>query len=176
MIKNKLKPHSMGVLTRTHNSLFRPIPIAYEPTMRSRWVLTVSSEQGLQRFYIRMDGGIHLSTQIEDISYMNPSTYFIGRQSWDPIKFKIIDTIDGNPDYFREWMMPHAEMLTGRMAYASDTKRNITLEKIDPTGITIESWNLYGALITEMRHEVVMDRDMSDMEITINFDRAVYNL
>lgn len=36
--------------------------------------------------------------------------------------------------------------------------------------------NFYGALITEMRHEVVMDRDMSDMEITINFDRAVHNL
>lgn len=174
MIKNKLKSHSMGVLTKMEPNLFRPIPLAHETRPPHRWVLNVPHERGVESFYIRMDGGIRLSTQNVNMSYNSPSNYFMGGHSWDPIKFKVIDVLNNsNPDYFREWMMSHTEMFTGRMAYASNIKRDISLEKIDPVGNSIEFWRLYGAMITEMRHEVVMDREMSDMEITINFDKAI---
>ena len=116
----------MRVLTGLSPITVRQLTVIYEPMRRNIWVLTNHSEQGLQVFFIRMDDDIKMTIDNE-IPYMNTPTWLVSHMSWDPIKFKIIDTLEGSPDYFREWMMSYDEMITGRMRYASNDKRNILL-------------------------------------------------
>jgi hypothetical protein len=173
MIKTQLKPHSMGVLTKS-KSLFRPMPVAYEERIRHRWCMTVHGAQGGQRFLVRNNTGVRMTVRTEEIQFMTTSNWVMPRHEWDPLTVEIYDYIgeDSNPGYIRDWMMSHTEIITGRHGYASDYKRNVELEKMDPTGMVIERWTLEGAFISSFNHEVVYDQEMGNMELTIMFDRA----
>lgn len=167
----------MGVLTKTEirqSSFLRPIPIAYEERIRHRWCMTVHGSQGSQMFWVRNNTGLRISSRIEEIPFMNPSTWVPTRHQWDPLTVEIFDYIGegSNPGYIRDWMMSHSEIITGRHGYASDYKRNVELEKMDPTGMVIERWILEGTFISSFNHEVVYDQEMGNMELTIMFDRA----
>ena len=171
--KHYIKPHTMGILTKS-NPFFRPFPVQYEPMRRDRWVMTVHNQQGSQRFFVKNDNGIRM----EEIPYLTTSTWVRPRVSWDPVTIEIIDYIGQNSTHecFRDWMMSHAEIITGRQGYASDYKRTVELEKLDPVGSTIEKWILNGTFITEMNHEIVYDREMGNMKVTLQFDNALLTI
>lgn len=176
MIKTKLKPHSMGVLTKneTRWSLLRPLPVAYEPMLRYRWCMTIHDSQGSQKFWVRNNTGIHVTVRTEEINFLTTSNWQPTRYEWDPLTVEIFDYIGegSNSDYIRDWMISHTEMITGRQAYATDYKRTVELEKYDPVGCLIEKWVLDGTFISSFNHEVVYDQEMGNMELTIMFDRA----
>jgi hypothetical protein len=61
----------------------------------------------------------------------------------------------------------------------SDRKFDVTLEKLDPVGVTKEKWQLYGSFIQEMscpsrftHNEIVYDRTIGDITIRLNYDYA----
>jgi hypothetical protein len=47
-----------------------------------------------------------------------------------------------------EWVRLHAESVTGRMGYAAGYKKDVDLEMLDPTGVVVEKWILYGTFLT----------------------------
>jgi hypothetical protein len=172
--KHYVKPHSMGVLTKSETWQFRPIPLAYEPMRRERWIMNVHGPQGTASFWVKNSNGIRMRTTVEEIPYMSTSTWIRPRYEWDPLTLEIYDYVgeNSNPEYIREWMMSHSEMITGRHGYAADYKRTVELEKLDPTGVVIERWVLNGTMISSFNYEVVYDQEMGNMELTIIFDNA----
>jgi hypothetical protein len=136
--------------------------------------MTIHTQQGPQQFFIKNDNGIRMTTRHEEIPYMTTSRWVRPNISWDPITIEVIDCIGQSSTHecFRDWMYSHSEGLVGRPDY----KRTVELEKIDPVGSVIEKWLLNGTFITEMNHEIVYDREMSNMKVTLQFDNALLTL
>ena len=150
----------MGVLVKGE-FFFRPITLNYEERVRYRWVLkihelpinnilnTSRSAPGDILFFVRVESRPNS---------FNPNSL---RQTWNPIELKIVDKISdvNSVEFLRDWMN-------------SDRKLDVTLEKLDPFGVTQEKWQLYGSFIQEMNHEIVYDRTIGDITIRLNYDYA----
>lgn len=154
----------MGVLVRQKvSALFNGRPffvphrlsLTYEERAMYRWVLkihrlpinnTLGSSDILFIVIIESRPNINVERQV---------------QTWTPLEVKIVDTVSDVDvvEFLRGWM-------------ESDIKLDITLEKIDPTGVTQEKWQLYGSFIQEMHHEIVYDRTIGDITIRLNYDYA----
>ena len=178
MIKKKIKEHNMGVHVSVPIERFRSVINFPEFVSRPmyRWLLTVPSQGAtLQAFYISQPSGITRRVSEIQTSFGGPSSWVMPRMEWDPLEFTILDSVGeySSIEYFRDWMMSHTDSLTGRQGYASGYKRSIRLEKLEPTGQVRETWQLDGAFLTEMNHEIVNDREMSEMRIKIQFDNAI---
>lgn len=149
----------------------RWIPTQYEPMRQYRCLLTIPNPSNGQigQFFVRIDSPPALMYGGFDVHTLART-----RTEWHPITIKIMDTVGPTaPEFFRDWMVSHTETITtGRMGYGGNYKRNIQLERLDPTGVVIEKWVLTGAQIQEMRHEIVYDQTVGDIEIRIIFDNA----
>lgn len=144
----------------------------YEPMIQNRYLLTIPNpnDASINQFLVKSEVG-NPSMRMEEIPYFTTSTYRIAE--WSPITFQILDTLTPtNPEFFREWMLSGYEYITGRQGYATNNKRNVRLEKINPVGDIVSSWELHGCQIQEMRHEMVYDNTIGDIEIRLLFDNA----
>lgn len=176
MIKHKIIPHSMGLFKTNHGRNFingRPIPVAYEPMIRNRYVLSVTNQQGiLQQFLVRTTTRPSMTQEYRTHRGLHIPTY----QHWDPIEFTIQDIIGETRsnwlDIFREWMHSTTESITGRQGYAAGYKRDLILEMLDPTGVTVEKWQLNGCILSSFNHEMFYDNVEGDVNITVVADNA----
>ena len=163
----------MGVLVK-REFFFRPITLSYEERIIYRWVLKIhglpinnthASSDIL--FFVRVDSRPNRNTEYADLNGINVPL----RQTWSPIEIKLIDAIsDVNPISQAVLSMLNVEFLRDWMS--SDRKLDVTLERLDPTGVTLEKWQLYGSFIQEMHHEIVYDRTIGDITIRLNYDYA----
>jgi hypothetical protein len=82
---------------------------------------------------------------------LNTSTFVAGRFNWDEIPVTFRDPIGPSAaQALMEWVRLHAESVTGRMGYAAGYKKDIDLEMLDPTGVVVEKWILYGTFLTNV--------------------------
>lgn len=171
MIRKNLKEHSMGVWTKSH--LFRdshdqrpPIHgfIPNERMVQHRWVLRVHgldlnhfTNSNDVLFFVKLESKPNVNQEYGSFNGINIPL----RQTWSPIEVKIIDAISdvNTTGFLHDWMN-------------SDRKLAVTLEKLSPVGDILEKWHLYGSFIQEMNHEVVYDRTIGDIIITLNYDYA----
>jgi len=74
-----------------------------------------------------------------------------------------------------EWVRLHAESVTGRMGYAAGYKKDIDLEMLDPTGVVVEKWILYGTFLTDVDFGALSySQDaLADITATLRMDRCV---
>jgi len=176
VIKKNIKEHSMGVLIRQKvSTLFngRPLPLAYEERARHRWVLRIPvyspSAQGLTTdkiFLVRVETPPTLTLSIDATDFgFNTRDMRYTRSTWNPLEIKITDIIGGGGSeeecytFLRDWMQ-------------RGEKKTVSLEKIDPTGVVIDKWVLYGTFIQEMHNEMVYDNTLGPTTIRLNYDYA----
>jgi hypothetical protein len=74
-----------------------------------------------------------------------------------------------------EWVRLHAESVTGRMGYAAGYKKDIDLEMLDPTGVVVEKWILYGTFLTDVNFNTLSySQDaLATIAATLRMDRCV---
>jgi hypothetical protein len=74
-----------------------------------------------------------------------------------------------------EWVRLHAESVTGRMGYSSGYKKDIDLEMLDPTGVVVEKWILYGTFLADVNFGSLGygDDALADITATLRPDRCV---
>ena len=178
MIKKNLARHSMAVCdiesrvfgVRIHRTPINTT-IPWNPRPQ-RWVLKI---HGLPHnnvlnvssdvlFYVKVElkPNINVDYTTANFGYPSNTNRFIPvRQTWSPVEIKLIDTISdvNSAEFLRDWM-------------SSDRKLDTTLERLDPTGVTLKKWQLYGSFIQEMHHEIVYDRTIGDITIRLNYDYA----
>ena len=113
---------------------------------------------------------------IEISSFLNTSTYVVGRFEWQTIAVTFREPIGPSASQaLMEWVRLHSESVTGRMGYAAGYKKNIDLEMLDPTGVVVQKWILQGTQLNDADFGGLdyNSSDLADITCTLRFDRAI---
>ncbi len=131
--------------------LLMKMPIPYEPKRQNRFILRFPSSLGINEWFVEATKRPSIKINPTEIQFLNTSTFVAGRFNWDEIPVTFRDPIGPSAaQALMEWVRLHAESVTGRMGYAAGYKKDIDLEMLDPTGVVVEKWILYGTFLTNV--------------------------
>ena len=156
--------------------LLMKMPIPYEPKRQNRFILRFPSSLGINEWFVESAARPSIKINSTEIQFLNTSTFVAGRFNWDPITVKFRDPIGPSAaQALMEWVRLHAESVTGRMGYAAGYKKDIDLEMLDPTGVVVEKWILYGTFLTDVNFgSLSYSQDaLADITATLRMDRCV---
>lgn len=129
--------------------LLMKMPVPFEPKRVNRFILRFPSTLGINEWYVSSTKRPSVKISPVEIPFLNTSTFVAGRFNWEPISVTFKDPIGPSASQaLMEWFRLHAESVTGRMGYAAGYKKDIELEMLDPTGVTVEKWVIQGTFIT----------------------------
>ena len=156
----------------------RPVPVNLEPKRKNRWVIEFPEELGFSQWMCQTAGRPKVTIGEVEIPYMNVSTWVAGRSTWETMDITFIDAIGpSSAQKVMGWIRQCVEHSTGRMGYAVNYKKPLTLKMLDPAGIEVEKWSIEGAFITnaDFGDLDMSSEDLAELTITIRFDRAILN-
>ena len=131
--------------------LLMKMPIPYEPKRQNRFILRFPSSLGINEWFVESTKRPSIKINSTEIQFLNTSTFVASRFNWDEIPVTFRDPIGPSAaQALMEWVRLHAESVTGRMGYAAGYKKDIDLEMLDPTGVVVEKWILYGTFLTNV--------------------------
>ena len=156
--------------------LLMKMPIPYEPKRENRWILRFPSSLGINEWYVESTSRPKLTIASKEIEFLNTSTFVAGRFKWDAVSVKFRDPIGPSASQaIMEWIRLCAESVTGRMGYAAGYKKNVDLEMLDPTGVVVEKWILYGTFLSDVNfNQLNYSQDgLATIATTLRMDRCV---
>lgn len=145
----------------------------FEPKRKFRWILEID---GVEAFVMKTAARPQATFEETQIDYMNARRWISGKQSWNPISVTLHDPIAPSAAQMTmDWMRINYENLTGRMGYAVNYKKNITLKMLDPAGAVIEQWDLIGAWPMDYNYGDLdyASSDNLEISLSIRFDNAI---
>ena len=152
------------------------MPIPYEPKRQNRFILRFPSSLGINEWFVESASRPHITIAATEIPFLNTSTYVAGRFNWQTINVVFRDPIGPSAaQALMEWVRLHAESVTGRMGYAAGYKKDIDLEMLDPTGVVVEKWIMYGTFLTDVNfNALAYNTDgLATIAATLRMDRCV---
>jgi hypothetical protein len=156
--------------------LLMKMPIPYEPKRQNRFILRFPSSLGINEWFVESTSRPHITIGATEIQFLNTSTFVAGRFNWQTINVTFRDPIGPSAaQALMEWVRLHAESVTGRMGYAAGYKKDIDLEMLDPTGVVVEKWILYGTFLTDVNfNQLSYSQDqLATITATLRMDRCV---
>jgi len=156
--------------------LLMKMPIPYEPKRENRWILRFPSSLGINEWYVETTSRPKLTIAATEIQFLNTSTYVAGRFTWGELPVTFRDPIGPSASQaVMEWIRLCAESVTGRMGYAAGYKKNVDLEMLDPTGVVVEKWILYGTFLSDVNfNQLDYKTDgLATITATLRMDRCV---
>ena len=157
-------------------NLLMKMPVPYEPKKKNRFILRFPSSLGINEWYVSTTSRPSTTVNPVEIPFLNTSTYVAGRFTWDTINVTFKDPIGPSAaQALMEWFRLHAESVSGRMGYAAGYKKDIELDMLDPTGVTVEKWIIQGAFITNLNFNDLSYSDdaLADISVTLRPDRCI---
>ena len=152
------------------------MPIPYEPKRQNRFILRFPSSLGINEWFVESTARPHITITPTEIPFLNTSTFVAGRFNWQTLNVTFRDPIGPSAaQALMEWVRLHAESVTGRMGYAAGYKKDIDLEMLDPTGVVVEKWILYGTFLTDVNfNNLAYNTDgLATITATLRMDRCV---
>jgi len=156
--------------------LLMKMPLPYEPKRQNRFILRFPSTLGINEWFVESSKRPSIKIKETEIPFLNTSTFVAGRFTWDAIPVVFRDPIGPSAaQALMEWVRLHAESVTGRMGYAAGYKKDIDIEMLDPTGVVVEKWILYGTFLTGVDFGVLNygQDGLSTISATLRMDRCV---
>ena len=156
--------------------LLMKMPVPYEPKRQNRFILRFPSPLGINEWFVESASRPSIKINGTEIQFLNTSTYVAGRFNWDPITVKFRDPIGPSAaQALMEWVRLCAESVTGRMGYAAGYKKNVDIEMLDPTGVVVEKWIMYGTFMTDVNfNQLAYNQDgLATIAATMRMDRCV---
>ena len=156
--------------------LLMKMPIPYEPKRVNRFILRFPSSLGINEWFVESASRPHITIAATEIQFLNTSTFVAGRFNWQTLNVVFRDPIGPSAaQALMEWVRLHAESVTGRMGYAAGYKKDIDLEMLDPTGVVVEKWILYGTFLTDVNFNALSySQDaLANINATLRMDRCV---
>ena len=156
--------------------LLMKMPIPYEPKRQNRFILRFPSSLGINEWFVESTSRPHITINPVEIQFLNTSTYVAGRFNWQTINVTFRDPIGPSASQaLMEWVRLHAESVTGRMGYAAGYKKDIDLEMLDPTGVVVEKWILYGTFLSDVNFNALSySQDaLATITATLRMDRCI---
>lgn len=156
--------------------LLMKMPIPYEPKRQNRFILRFPSSLGINEWFVESTSRPHITINPVEIQFLNTSTFVAGRFNWQTINVTFRDPIGPSASQaLMEWVRLHAESVTGRMGYAAGYKKDVDLEMLDPTGVVVEKWILYGTFLSDVNFNALSySQDaLATITATLRMDRCV---
>ena len=156
--------------------LLMKMPIPYEPKRQNRFILRFPSSLGINEWFVESTARPHITISPVEIPFLNTSTFVAGRFNWQTLNVTFRDPIGPSAaQALMEWVRLHAESVTGRMGYAAGYKKDIDLEMLDPTGVVVEKWILYGTFLSDVNfNNLAYNTDaLATITATLRMDRCV---
>jgi hypothetical protein len=156
--------------------LLMKMPVPYEPKRQNRFIMRFPSSLGINEWFIETAQRPHITIAATEIPFLNTSTYVAGRFTWQTLNVTFRDPIGPSASQaLMEWVRLHAESVTGRMGYAAGYKKDIDLEMLDPTGVVVEKWILYGTFLTDVNFNALSYNTdaLATIAATLRMDRCV---
>jgi hypothetical protein len=156
--------------------LLMKMPIPYEPKRQNRFILRFPSSLGINEWFVESTARPQITIGSTEIQFLNTSTFVAGRFNWNPITVTFRDPIGPSAaQALMEWVRLHAESVTGRMGYAAGYKKDVDLEMLDPTGVVVEKWILYGTFLSDVNfNQLNYSQDgLATIATTLRMDRCV---
>jgi len=151
------------------SDLLTQIPLLYQPIQNNRFVVKFPSDMGIQSWTVASSGLPSLNQNSIEIPWMNTSDYVLGRATWEKIDVVFRNLIGpSTAQSLMEWIRLGYEEVTGRQGYAAGYKRDISIELLDPTGVTIQKWILKNAFPTTTSFGSLKYDDDAINEITVS--------
>lgn len=151
-------------------------PLVYEPLRKNRWLLRFPSDLGIQEWWCASAARPKMQQEETEIPFLNTSTYVVGRYKWETMEVTLRDPIGPSASQaVMEWVRLHSESVTGRQGYAVGYKRDLELEMLDPTGVSVQKWILKNAMLTNADFGSLEynSSDLATISITLRFDYAI---
>jgi hypothetical protein len=156
--------------------LLMKMPVPYEPKRKNRFILRFPSSLGINEWFVESTSRPQITISPVEIQFLNTSTYVAGRFTWNTIDVSFRDPIGPSAaQALMEWVRLHAESVTGRMGYAAGYKKDLDLEMLDPTGVVVEKWILYGTFLSNVNFNNLSYSDdaIANISATLRPDRCV---
>lgn len=156
--------------------LLMKMPLPYEPKRVNRFILRFPSSLGINEWFVETASRPQIQIGATEIQFLNTSTFVAGRFNWQTISVVFRDPIGPSAaQALMEWVRLHAESVTGRMGYAAGYKKDIDLEMLDPTGVVVEKWILYGTFLTDVNFNSLDYKSdgLATINATLRPDRCV---
>lgn len=156
--------------------LLMKMPIPYEPKRVNRFILRFPSSLGINEWFVESAARPNLNINPVPIPFLNTETYVAGRFTWQTINATFRDPIGPSASQaLMEWVRLCAESVTGRMGYAAGYKKDVDLEMLDPTGVVVEKWILYGTFMTNVNFGTLDYKTdgLATITTTLRMDRCV---
>lgn len=156
--------------------LLMKMPIPYEPKRQNRFILRFPSSLGINEWFVESAARPHIQINPVEIQFLNTSTFVAGRFNWQTLNVTFRDPIGPSAaQAMMEWVRLCAESVTGRMGYAAGYKKDVDLEMLDPTGVVVEKWILYGTFLTDVNfNQLNYSQDgLATIATTLRMDRCV---
>ena len=166
--KAKLKQLELVPKKKRTGDLFIPRLVAEEPMMKNRWLVRLGTDRGIEEFWCSFARPSMTAKRME-IPYMSTTTWHHPRSRWDDLYLEFRDYQSSQG--LLEWFQSTCE----GGGYTGGVKKVITVEMLDPTGITIEKWTLIGCIPTEIRYHQEMDDVDPILGVNFSIDRAILN-
>ncbi len=158
------------------SDLLLKMPLNYEPLKKNRFLVRFPSDLGIQEWWVSSAKRPSIKQEGKEIPFMNTSTYVLGRYTWDEMQITLRDPIGPSASQaIMEWIRLHSESVTGRQGYAAGYKRDVELEMLDPTGVSVSKWILKNAFITNADFGDLdySQDDLATITITLRMDYCI---
>lgn len=146
----------------------------YEPKRKFRWILQID---GVDAFVMKTAARPQQTFEETVIDYINTKRYVAGKAAWNPITITMHDPIAPSAaQKVMNWVRLCYESQTGRMGYAVQYKKDISLKVLDPVGAVVEQWDLKGTWVQDSNYGELDYASSDNLEIqcTLRFDDAVH--
>jgi len=154
-------------------SVTEMLPNKFEPKRKFRWVFAI---EGIDSFLMKTAARPSITTEEQEISYINHTRYVAGKTKFDALSVTLHDPIaPSGAQQVMEWVRTHFESVSGRGGYGDFYKRDCQLKLLDPVGTVVELWDIKGAFLTAASFGDLDygASDPAEISLTVRFDNCV---
>lgn len=147
----------------------------YEPKLKNRFVFDID---GIPSYIVNTANRPSLSSTRKEIDYVNTKRYVAGKYTWETLDIVFYDPIvPSGAQKVLEWFRQHYEFASGVAGFATNYKKDVTLNLLGPDGTKVEEWKLKGTFIqsTNFGDLDYASDDLVNITATLSYDYAVLN-
>lgn len=148
--------------------------MSHEPMGQFRFILTFPSSNGHQSWYLYSVSSPRVKQDFARISDYHTTNYIPTAFQWEPMEIFFKEPMSPlAQESLMEWVRVFSESHTNRMGYGGTYKKNIQIEKLDPTGIAVETWIINGVMIREINIDQLTDVEDININMTVIYDSCI---
>lgn len=148
--------------------------VPFEPKVQFRHRLIID---GIEAYVCKATSLPQLDNGEIVIDHINVDFKVKGKSRWQDINVTLYDpVVPSAAQQVHEWIEVHHNSETGLDGYAFlEYKKDICIHALDPKGIPVEKWDVYGAFVADSNWGQLdwSSDDAKEIELTIKYDYAV---